>query len=122
MKTIVQAFYIYAVDFDGTLCEDKYPRIGAPNTELIDFLKRQQKIGNKVILWTCRSGELLEKAVQWCARNHGLIFDAVNENLPGLVAAYGNDSRKVYADYYIDDHAYTNIEDICKLPYKREGQ
>lgn len=26
---------IYAVDFDGTLCESKWPGIGAPNKKLI---------------------------------------------------------------------------------------
>lgn len=27
---------IIAVDFDGTLCENKFPEIGNPNWELID--------------------------------------------------------------------------------------
>ena len=26
---------VIAVDFDGTLCENKYPKIGEPNRELI---------------------------------------------------------------------------------------
>lgn len=95
-------FKVYAVDFDGTLCSDRWPRIGDPNMELIDFLITEQKAGNKVILWTCRSDTLLEDAVRWCKRR-GLIFDAVNDNLPGLVAAYGGNSRKVFADEYIDD-------------------
>lgn len=30
---------IIAVDFDGTLVEDKYPNIGKPNQTLIDFIK-----------------------------------------------------------------------------------
>lgn len=98
-------FKIFAVDFDGTLCTDNYPEIGEPNEKLINHLKRQQKFGDKVILWTCRGGELLDNAVKWCAEQ-GLIFDAVNANLPGLVAAYGNDSRKVYADVYYDDRAH----------------
>ena len=97
-----RSFTIYAVDFDGTLCSDRWPQIGEPNNNLIDFLIHQQKMGEKVILWTCRSSDLLEKAVKWCKRR-GLIFDAVNDNLPGLVAAYGNNSRKVFADVYIDD-------------------
>ena len=29
---------IIAVDFDGTLCENDYPRIGRPNTKLINHL------------------------------------------------------------------------------------
>lgn len=95
---------IFAVDFDGTLCKEAYPNIGEPNTELIEFLKNEQKIGNKVILWTCRCGESLDAAIKWCAKQE-LKFDAINENLPGLVAVFGNDSRKIYADVYIDDRS-----------------
>ena len=35
---------IIAVDFDGTLCENKYPEIGEPNMELINFLMNCQLI------------------------------------------------------------------------------
>lgn len=95
-------FKIIAVDFDGTLCEGKWPDIGAPNTALIDRLKKQKEKGAKLILWTCRSGELLEKAVAWCGKN-GLYFDAVNENLPEMIELYDNDTRKIFANEYIDD-------------------
>lgn len=95
---------IIAVDFDGTLCENCWPEIGKPNEALIWFLKEHKKEGTKVILWTCRTGELLEKAVEWC-REQGLEFDAVNENLPEVIEWMGGDSRKIYADVYIDDKA-----------------
>lgn len=94
---------IYAVDFDGCLCKNVYPDIGEPNVRLIRDLMRLRQKGNYVILWTCREGEKLDDAVQWCGR-FGLVFDAVNDNLPMIIQAYG-DSRKVYADYYIDDKA-----------------
>ena len=43
---------IIAVDFDGTLCENKWPEIGEPNTELIGYLIMMQKtVGAKIILW-----------------------------------------------------------------------
>lgn len=93
----------YAVDFDGTLCENKYPGIGLENMKLIEFLKAERKAGNKVILNTMREGWLLEEALTWCRRN-GLEFDAVNDNLPELQKRFGNNPRKIYADYYIDDH------------------
>ena len=31
---------IIAVDFDGTLCTNKYPDIGEPNKNLIAYLKK----------------------------------------------------------------------------------
>lgn len=93
---------IIAVDFDGTLCESAWPEIGEANTEIIEELKRRKAGGDKVILWTCRGGELLEKAVAWC-KEMGIELDAVNENLPERKEKYGGDSRKVSADEYWDD-------------------
>lgn len=103
---------IIAVDFDGTLCESCYPEIGKANTPLINGLKEKQAQGDKLILWTCRSGEYLENAVEWC-RNHGLTFDTVNENLPEILELWGNDSRKITADIYIDDRSATPIAFAC---------
>lgn len=43
-------FNIIAVDFDGTLCENKWPEIGEPNKELIAYLKKRQTAGDKLVL------------------------------------------------------------------------
>jgi hypothetical protein len=98
-------YKVIAVDFDGTLFEDKWPEIGEPNTALIDYLKKRQEQGDKLILWTCRCGDDLDAAVKKCEA-HGLIFDAVNENLPEAIEIFGNDSRKIFAHEYIDDKNY----------------
>jgi len=93
---------IIAVDFDGTLAVDAYPNIGEPRWEVIDFVKARKECGDTIILWTCRGGTVLQKAVEW-ARVHGIKFDYVNENCPKRNALYGGDSRKISADVYIDD-------------------
>lgn len=95
---------IIAVDFDGTLCEDRYPGIGAPKEDVIERLKQARYSGAKLILCTCRSGDLLYEARSWCA-NYGLYFDAANENLPETLRKYPEESRKVYATEYWDDKA-----------------
>lgn len=95
---------IIAVDFDGTLCENKYPEIGKPNKTVIDALLLRQKDGAKIILWTCRCGKYLKAAVKWC-KEHGIVFDAVNRNLPEMRKSFKNDSRKVFAREYWDDRA-----------------
>ncbi len=95
---------VYAVDFDGILCYDRYPEIGIPRFGVIDFVKRRKAEGDKIILWTCRSGEQLDAAVAWCA-DHGIIFDAINDNLKENIERHGNNCRKVSANYYIDDRA-----------------
>jgi len=97
-------YQIIAVDFDGTLCFSKWPELGEPNRPLIEYLKVWRNQGNKLILWTCRAGEALESAVSWCQEQQ-LEFDAVNDNLPEIIEMYGNNSRKVTCDYYIDDKA-----------------
>lgn len=93
-----------AVDFDGCLCQDRWPDIGEPNWPAIAALLELQKRGVALILNTCREGELLEKAVLWC-EYRGLSFDSVNENLPERIEAYGGDCRKISANEYWDDRA-----------------
>ena len=93
---------IIAVDFDGTLAITNYPTIICPKHEVIEWCKAQKSMGDTLILWTCRHGKPLDEAVEWC-RNQGLIFDYVNESPRDRVYQYG-DTRKVYADVYLDDH------------------
>ncbi len=112
-----RSYNIYAVDFDGTLCVNSFPEIGAPNMRLINHLIKRKKRGNKLILWTCRTGDKLAEAVSWC-KDKGLEFDAVNTNLPEQIEYFGEDTRKVFADVYIDDKA-KNKPKYC-VPYKEE--
>lgn len=120
---------IIAVDFDGCLCVKKWPEIGEPIWPTIHALQKRQAEGDKIILWTCRDGEQLTEAVVWCL-NHGLKFDAINDNLPENIARYGNNSRKVWASEYWDDRAvekgecwYTNVVGdlwtVCREPMPR---
>ena len=98
----IGAFMTFAVDFDGTLSFGKYPDAGPANEGLIDFLIARKSRGDRLILWTCREGEALRIAVDFC-QNRGLEFDAINDNLPETVVKYGFNSRKVSCDFYIDD-------------------
>lgn len=103
---------VIAVDFDGTITEENsYPNIGIIIISFVEWLKERQKLGDKLILWTCRTGDLLLDAIRVC-KDHRLIFDAINENLCEKYADK-NVSRKIIADLYIDDRA-VNIEDIVQ--------
>ena len=98
-----------AVDFDGTIVTDKFPEIGEPNMELVDWLKKCKEKGCRLVLWTCRNNTckgypgILDKAVEYCKNVLGLVFDSVNENLPEVQQKWGGDTRKVMVDYYLDD-------------------
>lgn len=102
-----------AADFDGTLCEDKFPSIGEPKYKIIGFVKWLKSHGGKIILWTCREdipeGDFLTQAVEWC-RTYGLEFDYINEN-PEQCMGHPEKSRKIVADIYLDDKAL-NVRDI----------
>ena len=92
---------IIAVDFDGTIVEDAYPKIGKPRIFAFETLKRLQNDGHRLILWTYRSGVRLEEAVEFCEEN-GILFYAVNKSFPEEQFDYTK-SRKIYADIFIDD-------------------
>lgn len=101
---------IIAVDFDGTIVDHQFPEIGTIKPHAIETLKAWQKKGHKIILWTCRNDvdpalkgrKLLTEAVEFMAAQ-GVVFDAVNANLPDLGF---NPTPKIYADLYFDDRAY----------------
>ena len=100
---------IVAIDFDGTLVDNEFPEIGKikPLFHIIKDLKSKDKI--KVILWTCRTEEYLDKAIQFCKQN-GLTFDAINDNIDE-VKALGWNAKKVFANLYVDDrNAYYDLK------------
>lgn len=105
---------IIAVDFDGVLCENRFPDIGRPNYEAISLIRQLIDIGNEVVLWTTRNGDELADAVTWC-EDRGLHFCAVNAPAPSNEAEYRDkypiQSRKIYADVYIDDHNLEYVAD-----------
>lgn len=112
-KKIFAIDKVIAVDFDGTLCSNEWPYIGEPNKELIDWIKTVRD-KNKFILWTCRTGQQLTDAVNWCA-DQGIYFDAINDNLDEQIKIYGNNPRKINANYYIDDkNAFVEINKLVK--------
>jgi hypothetical protein len=100
---------IYGIDFDGTIVEEKFPEIGKPVKSVFDFIRRIQDTGHKWILITMREGELLKDALSFLAIN-GLTPDAVNDNLPERIEKWGNNPRKIYADFYIDDHNVGGVQ------------
>ena len=92
---------IIAVDFDGTIVENAYPKIGKPMLFAFETLKKLSQDGHRLILWTYRCGDKLDEAVAFCKEN-GINFYAVNSSFPE--EEYTNDvSRKINADFFIDD-------------------
>lgn len=101
---------IIAVDFDGTLCNSKFPNCGDVIAETAELIRKCSQNGATIILWTCRDGDDLQRAVDWC-KSENIPIDYVNQNVPEQIEKFGNDCRKINADYYIDDKS-VNVSEI----------
>lgn len=99
-----------AVDFDGTIVTHEYPRIGKPIPFAIETLcKLQREDHHQLILWTCREGQLLQEAIDYCAER-GLTFYAVNSNFPEETSDM-QCVRKLEAEVFIDDRNLGGLPD-----------
>ena len=108
-----------AVDFDGTLVENKYPEIGKELPFAIQTLQLLQEEGNRLILFTSREGDLLDEAIAFC-HERGLDFYSTNSNDPPE-AMFPRHTAKVIADVYIDDRNLGGLPDWNTI-YEMIGQ
>lgn len=101
---------IIAVDFDGTIVEHDYPRIGKEIPFAIETLKKIQRDNQHLlVLWTVREGKFLQEAVDYC-HERGLDFYAVNKDYPEEQFDEGI-TRKIKADLFIDDRNLGGLPD-----------
>ena len=102
---------VIAVDFDGTIVEDRYPAIGRERPFAIETLKKLVNERHKIILWSVREGELLDEAVAFC-RERGLEFYAINRDYPEEEEGNNNHfSRKLKVNLFIDDRNLGGLPD-----------
>ena len=100
-----------AIDFDGTIVEDRYPAIGPERPFATETLRMLIKDRHQLILWTVREGDKLQEAINWC-RERGVEFWAVNRDYPEEEIDKNNHfSRKIKADYFIDDRGIAGLPD-----------
>lgn len=100
-----------AVDFDGTIVENRYPEIGDERMFAIETLKMLIQDRHRLILWTCREGRLLDDAINWC-KERGVEFWAINKDFPEEDITKNHQfSRKIKADLFIDDRMVGGLPD-----------
>lgn len=100
-----------AVDFDGTIVEHRYPDIGNEIPFATETLRMLIEERHKLILWSCREGQLLDDAVAWC-KERGVVFYAVNSDYPEEKRENNNHyTRKIKADLFIDDRNVGGLPD-----------
>ena len=101
---------LIAVDFDGTIVEHAYPKIGRPIPFAIDVLKKlQSECHHQLVLWTVREGQLLDEAIEYC-RRQGLEVYAVNSSYPDGESE-AQRPRKLDVDMFIDDRNVGGLPD-----------
>ena len=96
---------LIAVDFDGTIVEDAYPKVGKAKPFAIETIKMLQNDGHRIILWTYRHGRALKEAHQFML-DSGIEPYAVNRSYPEEAAHPSDVSRKINADLFIDDRNF----------------
>ena len=102
---------IIAIDFDGTIVENNFPKIGDERLFATETLKMLIKDRHQLILWTCREGQLLDEAINWC-KERGVEFWAINKDFPEEdITKNQQFSRKIKADIFIDDRMVGGLPD-----------
>ena len=95
------------IDFDGTIVDHRFPDIGSPVPGALEWMKKFQEAGAKLILFTMRSdggqlGDVLSIAVNYLEKN-GISLYGVNKNPTQI---HWTNSPKAYGQIYIDDSAF----------------
>lgn len=100
-----------AVDFDGTIVEHAYPKIGKEMPFATETLRQLIQDRHKLVLWTVREDALLQEAIDWC-KERGVEFYAINRDYPEEEREKNNHfSRKLKVDLWIDDRNIGGLPD-----------
>lgn len=109
--------FVIAIDFDGTIVENKYPMIGKLKDGVREAINKLVTQDNcEVIIWTCREGDFLKDVVFFLTEN-SIPYHYLNDNCDWAKKEfyYNANCRKVFADLYIDDKAIFSDIDWNKI-------
>jgi hypothetical protein len=102
---------ILAIDFDGTIVHDQFPGIGPLKPNSKEVINRLYSEGYFIIIWTCRTLDRMTECIDFLDKN-GIKYHLVNISCPTNVEKYsGIDTRKIFADLYIDDKGLIILPD-----------
>lgn len=109
---------LVGIDFDNTLVENEYPKIGKLKTRMLEIIGNEQdKYGKEnvdFILWTCRRGKELENAIEFIKENK-LPIKYFNESHPqaleyfNVVDKIPAKTRKIFTNVLYDDRTRNPI-------------
>lgn len=99
---------ILAIDFDGTIVKEIFPKIGHLRRDAVKYIRKLYDEGHYIIIWTCREGVYKAEMEHFLNANN-IPYHKVNDSNPEAVEKYGWSPRKVGADIYIDDRGILGI-------------
>lgn len=101
---------IVAVDYDGTLIPNHvFPATAKLVPGALEFMHKLRNAGVTIIIWTCREYEPLEDCLISLIEQE-VPFDYVNAPDVTHLEEHGfRDTRKVYADLYVDDRGIAGL-------------
>lgn len=114
---------IIAIDFDGTIVEHEFPKIGPLRKNAKEVINRLYEEGFRIVIWTCRTSQDYfdgqHQPTIWHVKEfldkEGIPYEAINHNVPGLdFEPY----PKIYAHIYIDDRQLGGIPDDWEKIYE----
>lgn len=95
----------FAFDFDDTIRDQK---TGKLNENVAKVIRELSSKGHLIILYTCRTGQLLAEAEAFLKKNK-VPYNSVNVN-----PDFSTGSPKMYADVTVDDRVL-NVHDVMDL-------
>lgn len=102
---------ILAIDFDGTVVDHEFPKIGRLRKDAKTVINKLFDDNHKVIIWTCRGGEYLDKMREFLDLND-IHYNHINENCPSVIFS---PFPKIYADIYIDDRQIGGLPEWSEI-------
>jgi len=88
-------------------------------------IKKLKEDGFYIIIWTCRDNDDILLLKEWFEK-HKIPYDKLNEHHPANIAKHKNNTRKIYADLYVDDRDVNglpnNWSDIYQLIKRRSSE
>ena len=108
------------IDFDGTVCEHKFPDIGEPTPGVKEALETLKKSGFRIIIHTCRTASYWKnilpgnqiKMIEGFMKYHKLPYDTIWTPNKPIGVAYIDDKAVRFDNNWKD--IIENIQDYTK--------
>jgi len=98
-----------SIDFDGVLNDSEYPEIGEIDSGKIRIIRDWIDRGHTVIFNSCRPTDIIEKVLKPYFMFGRACYSYFNSSTHENIEKFGDETRKIYADVYIDDHNILQI-------------